>query len=125
MRPSSYRRIDAGAARALLEQRDVAIFDVRDQQSFVKGHIDGARHLTIMKLENVIKTTARDALIMIYCHHGFASREYAATFCDFGFQDVYSLDGGYEGWLREGDRCAAGRSASLAAASRKMLQPAS
>src|SRR6266568_8889111 len=46
----------------------------------------------------VLGTTAKAQPILIYCYHGNASREYAQIFSDFGFSEVYSLDGGYEAW---------------------------
>jgi thiosulfate/3-mercaptopyruvate sulfurtransferase len=49
-------------------------------------------------ISGVINGTAKDRPVLIYCYHGHASREYAQVFTDFGFSDVYSLDGGYEAW---------------------------
>ena len=33
---------------------------------------------------------------MIYCYHGNASQVYASMFADFQYNEVYSVDGGYE-----------------------------
>ncbi|MGA7657327.1 MAG: ankyrin repeat domain-containing protein [Methylocella sp.] len=74
------------------------VLDVRDAQSFGSAHIEGARNVSITNLSSVIDTTARSMPILIYCYHGFASREYAQIFSDFGFSQVFSLDGGYEAW---------------------------
>ncbi|MGJ4929981.1 ankyrin repeat domain-containing protein [Bradyrhizobium sp. HKCCYLS2038] len=73
-------------------------FDVRDQASFTAAHIAGAQHLTQRNLSALISGTTRHSAILIYCYHGHASQEYAQTFSDFGFTEVYSLDGGYEAW---------------------------
>ncbi|WP_257166171.1 ankyrin repeat domain-containing protein [Bradyrhizobium sp. SRS-191] len=73
-------------------------FDVRDQASFKAAHMAGAQHLTQRNLSELITGTARRTPILIYCYHGNASQEYAQTFSDFGFMEVYSLDGGYEAW---------------------------
>ena len=56
------------------------------------------RHVSSHNLSALIGATARTRPILIYCYHGNASREYAQTFSDFGFSEVYSLDGGYEAW---------------------------
>lgn len=61
-------------------------------------HINGARHLSVRNLSEVTSRTAKDTPILICCYHGHASREYAQIFSDFGFTEVYSLDGGYEAW---------------------------
>ncbi|MFC5322045.1 ankyrin repeat domain-containing protein [Bradyrhizobium oligotrophicum] len=73
-------------------------FDVRDQDSFDAAHIAGAQHLTQRNLSEMIAGSTKRTPILIYCYHGNASQEYAQTFSDFGFTEVYSLDGGYEAW---------------------------
>ena len=74
------------------------LLDVRDAGSFEASHIDGARQLSSANLSAVLSDTAKGRPILIYCYHGNASREYAQIFSDFGFSEVYSLDGGYEAW---------------------------
>lgn len=99
MRPRvPFQRIDVGFAAELTQRDDVLRFDVRDAASFAEGHITGAQHLTQRNLSELITATNRRAPILIYCYHGNASQEYAQTFSDFGFTEVYSLDGGYEAW---------------------------
>jgi thiosulfate/3-mercaptopyruvate sulfurtransferase len=99
MRPRiPFQRIDIGEAAELLQRDDVLRFDVRDQASFAAGHLAGAQHLTQRNLSELIAGTTRRTPILIYCYHGHASQEYAQTFSDFGFMEVYSLDGGYEAW---------------------------
>ena len=93
-----FQRIDVLAAKDLIQRDDVLVLDVRDAQSFGSAHIEGARNVSITNLTSVIDTTARSMPILIYCYHGFASREYAQIFSDFGFSQVFSLDGGYEAW---------------------------
>jgi rhodanese-related sulfurtransferase len=93
-----FRCIDVDAAAELLRRGDVRSFDVRDAASFATGRIDRAEHVTQANLSTFITGTAKTTPILIYCYHGHASREYAQTFSDFGFVEVYSLDGGYEAW---------------------------
>ncbi len=93
-----YRCIDVQQAEALVGRNDVLLLDVRDTESFRTGHIKGAHNISITDLSPVIGETPRNRPILIYCHHGYASREYAQIFSDFGFFEVYSLDGGHEAW---------------------------
>lgn len=93
-----YRCIDVGVAESLLRHEGVLRLDARDAASFAHDHVEDARHLSQASLATFIGTTARNTPILIYCHHGHASREYAQTFSDFGFGEVYSLDGGFEAW---------------------------
>ena len=95
-----FRRIDAGEAADLFRRDGVLAFDVRDAVSFETSHIEGAQRLSQADLSSLIATTAKTTPIVIYCYRGHASQEYAQTLSDFGFTEVYSLDGGYEDWNR-------------------------
>jgi rhodanese-related sulfurtransferase len=74
------------------------VLDVRDAESFRTAHIWGAQQVSTTTLSVVINGTTKSRPILIYCYHGNASREFAQIFSDFGFLEVYSLDGGYEVW---------------------------
>lgn len=95
-----FRRIAANEAADLLRRAGVRSFDVRDAASFETSHIAGAQRLSQANLASLITTAAKATPIVIYCYRGHASQEYAQTFSDFGFTEVYSMDGGYEDWLR-------------------------
>ncbi len=84
----------------LLRRDGVLRLDVRDAASFEQDHVEGAQRLSQANLSAFIATTAKSKAILIYCYHGHASREYAQTFSDFGFAEVYSLDGGFEAWSK-------------------------
>jgi len=99
MRPRTpFQPIDVQRAEALFARSDLVVLDVRDAGSFDQSHIDGAHHVTSVNLSAALGATAKTRPILIYCYHGSASREYAEIFSDFGFPEVYSLDGGYEAW---------------------------
>lgn len=93
-----YHHIDVGAARDLISREPVLIIDVRDAKAYEKSRIPKARHVTIANLANILNSVPKDMPILIYCYRGYASQEYAQTFSDFRFQEVYSLDGGYDAW---------------------------
>jgi rhodanese-related sulfurtransferase len=93
-----FQRIDVAAAEILLSYSDPLVLDARDARSFATSRIVGAQPVSSANLGALIGATARTRPILIYCYHGNASRDYAQTFSDFGFSEVYSLDGGYEAW---------------------------
>jgi thiosulfate/3-mercaptopyruvate sulfurtransferase len=93
-----FQRIDIEGAETLPLQSDPLVLDARDAVSFATSCIDGAQPVSSANLGAVIGATAKARPVLIYCYHGNASREYAQTFSDFGFSEVYSLDGGYEAW---------------------------
>jgi len=93
-----FRRIDVAEAALLLERGDLLLLDARDVGSFETAHIDNAQPISSGSLAAVISATANTRPILVYCYHGNASQEVAQTFSDFGFTEVYSLDGGFEAW---------------------------
>ena len=49
-------------------------------------------------IENFILDTAKDKSIIVCCYHGNSSQRAAQFLVNNGFNDVYSLNGGYELW---------------------------
>lgn len=97
---AEFKRISVDAARELLGAGGVEILDMRDAKSFQQAHIDGARHVNDANLGDMLMSVAKDRPVLICCYHGNASQVYAQTFVDFGFSDVYSIDGGFEAWRK-------------------------
>lgn len=96
-----FQQVELVAAQSLFMREDLLVFDVRDPKAFRKGHIPGARNVSITNLSSVINWAPKSMPVLIYCYHGFASQEYAQIFTDFRFQEVYSLSGGYEAWRKQ------------------------
>lgn len=97
-RQGSYLRIDPGAARRLIETRTPLILDVRDAGSYASDHIPGAVNVRDGDVYSLLSSQPKQRPVLIYCYHGNASQTFAQMFCDFGFAEVFSLDGGFEHW---------------------------
>lgn len=93
-----FRRIGVAEAQDLLERGDLAVFDTRDIGAYAAGCLAGAMRLSTATLSAAVAETPKDRPVLIYCYHGNASQDYAQIFSDFGFLEVYSLDGGFEAW---------------------------
>jgi len=98
---TAYQRINPAQAadlirRARADIRPLALFDSRDAASYAKAHIRGADHLTERDFGQAVANLPKTVPVMIYCYHGNASQVYAGMFADFRYQEVYSVDGGYE-----------------------------
>ena len=96
----SYQRISIEDAKELIKDDDIAIIDIRDFNSFSSGHIQNAIHIQDLNIENFIQEKDKNKPILIYCYHGNSSQAAANFFYQNGFQLVYSMDEGYEGWLQ-------------------------
>jgi len=96
-----YKRINKEKALDLLSKPGSVLFDVRDKDSYNKGHIESAINITSLNLSDYVKNTDKSAPVLIICYHGNRSQDMAEYFNKQGFEDVYSIDGGYEGWIAE------------------------
>ncbi|MCA9398786.1 MAG: thiosulfate sulfurtransferase GlpE [Candidatus Omnitrophica bacterium] len=96
-----FQEIDARQAKNIINQDDAIVIDIRDLASFTEGHIPGAKQLTQEGIDSFVKETDKSTPLIFCCYHGFSSQQAAAYFVQQGFQNVYSLKGGFEGWLNE------------------------
>ena len=99
MPTAEYRRIDAEQALTFIfsaceHDRPYTLFDARDAHAFGHGHIPTAQPLAEREIGNWLGKLPRAQPVLIYCYHGFSSQTFAKTFADFGFREVYSVDGG-------------------------------
>lgn len=95
----SYKRININEANVLTKEPNTIIADIRDEDSFTNNHIEGAINLSQANIGQFIQNTDKEANILVVCYHGNSSQSVAAYISQFGFKNVYSLDGGYEAWV--------------------------
>lgn len=74
------------------------IVDIRDEASFLSGHIQGATHLTNGTLNNFVAAVDLETPVIVVCYHGHSSQQAAQFLIHQGFEEVYSMDGGFEAW---------------------------
>jgi thiosulfate sulfurtransferase len=95
----TFKRIGAAQAQQLRQQGAVVV-DIRDPQSYAQRHIAGAHHLDNYSLADFIAAADLDQPLIVTCYHGNSSQSAAAYLVGQGFGEVYSLDGGFEGWFK-------------------------
>jgi len=94
-----FENITVNDAKLLMTEKTVNFADIRDVDSFNAQHITGAKHLTNENLQEFIQESDPDRPLIIYCFHGHSSQPAAQLLIDRGFEEVYSLIGGYESWV--------------------------
>ncbi|MED5526113.1 thiosulfate sulfurtransferase GlpE [Gallaecimonas pentaromativorans] len=87
----AFHKLNDGQAR---------LVDIRDEASFAGGHIDGAYHLTNGTLHRFMTEAEFDTPVIVCCYHGVSSQGAAQYLLQQGFEEVYSLDGGFEAWRK-------------------------
>ncbi len=96
-----YKQLNRDEAKELLVSDEVLVADVRDEESYQQGHIDGAIHLTMTALQEFCDQNEKSNPILLYCYHGISSQSVAQHLADQGFTEIYSLIGGFEAWVAQ------------------------
>lgn len=96
----NFKRIQQEQCKQLIEQREVVLLDIRDPQSFQAGHLENSIHIESIDIQQFITDFPDSTALIICCYHGNSSQSAAAYFGEQGIAEVYSLDGGYEGYNR-------------------------
>ncbi len=101
---SEISEIDATQARDRIESGEPIVVDVREQDEWDEGHVEGAVHVPRGYLESRIERLAPDTSrpVIVYCSAGNRSAFAAKTLADLGYEDVVSLAGGFTDWKRNG-----------------------
>ncbi len=80
------------------------LVDVREDHEWTEGHLPGAIHLGKGIIERDIenKIPEPDTEIILYCGGGYRSALTAENLQKMGYTNVWSMDGGYRGWVDAG-----------------------
>ncbi|WED26598.1 thiosulfate sulfurtransferase GlpE [Vibrio sp. DW001] len=95
---SSFKKINAVGAKKLISDRSAALFDIRDAGSFTTSHAETARHLTNDTMVAFLEEVEFDHPILVMCYHGVSSQGAAQYLVNQGYEEVYSVDGGFTAW---------------------------
>jgi thiosulfate sulfurtransferase len=94
----TYQCISIDQAVELILNNEATILDIRDPASFMQGHIENAINVSNSNVEAIIREQDKSKPLVIYCYHGNSSKNAAEYFYNMGFEQSYSVDGGFELW---------------------------
>lgn len=83
---------------------DLVLLDVRTQEEFDAGHIEGATVIDINQddFTERVAELDRDVPYVVYCRTGNRSAQATAIMADLGFTDLVEIEDGIVGWVAEG-----------------------
>ena len=92
---AEYIKLTAAEAKAMIDNEDLIILDVRTEEEFRQGYIDGAILIPDYELERLAaeKLPDKNATILIYCRSGNRSRIASHLLIKMGYQNVYDFGG--------------------------------
>ena len=93
-----FTQIDIHHAKELIDTKDVTVVDIRDSGTFDEEHIKSAVLVSDNNIEEFLKAADKKRPLLCYCYHGISSQAAAEYFAHNGFEEVYSMEGGFEKW---------------------------
>lgn len=92
----SYQKIDAKAAKAMIDEGSVTIIDVRTQEEYDDGHIPDA---LLFPVDQITEESAgqlvpdKAATLLVYCRSGNRSKTASNLLLELGYTSVYDFGG--------------------------------
>jgi rhodanese-related sulfurtransferase len=84
----------------LMKKTGAQLIDVRTPREFSNGFIEGAKNIDYNNdtFEKQMKKLDKTKPVLVYCAAGGRSENAAELLQEWGFKEVYDLEGGYNGW---------------------------
>ena len=93
-----FKQISVDEARKIIDESHATIVDIRDPESYQAGHLQNAVSVNQNNIEEFLKTADKKSPLICYCYHGISSQGAAEYFCQNGFNEALSIEGGFEAW---------------------------
>jgi rhodanese-related sulfurtransferase len=101
---SLVKDVNNAEATQLMNRRNAVLLDVREPKEFSGGKLPNAIHIPLSQLGNRVSELAKFVArpIVAYCDTGRRSRTAAGTLEKAGFKEIYTLQGGFAAWKKDG-----------------------
>ena len=101
--PPKVRNVDVASLKQLLDDSaELHLFDVRTDEERAIATIPAAVHLD-QDGSAKLAELAKDAMIVLHCHHGGRSQAAAEQLLQQGYTNVYNVPGGIDAWAVQVD----------------------
>jgi len=97
---TSYKCI-SGTELANHLNESTQVVDIRDPNSFGMGRIQGAKLLNNENLDAVLAELDMEQPVFVCCYHGNSSKNAAQFLVERGFEEAFSIDGGFTAWEQQ------------------------
>jgi hydroxyacylglutathione hydrolase len=87
---------------ALRRGDGLQVLDVRTQDEWEAGHVEGALHIPGNELQDRAGELPKDGMLAILCGSGYRSTVAASVLERSGFTNVVNVTGGMEAWRKAG-----------------------
>jgi adenylyltransferase/sulfurtransferase len=101
---SEIDEITAHDLKDWLSEEEIKVIDIRERDEFVQGHLPNAVFIPrgFLELQVEQHQPDRSKPVVLYCAGGVRSALAARNLKEMGYEQVYSLIGGFNGWKNAG-----------------------
>lgn len=94
-------KVTAQQAVRLMNQASGVILDIRQEEAYRQGHIQGAINIPLPTLKEGLNKVLRykDKPIIVVCNIGTVAIQAAKTLIANGFEQCHVLQNGMQGWI--------------------------
>ena len=98
------KTISPTALHELMQREAVSIVDVNPDQSWVKAHVPGAKHLDVSGYAENDLPSNKNSFLVFYCSNFMCRKAPNAALRakSFGYTNVHVMSAGISGWLNSG-----------------------
>jgi hydroxyacylglutathione hydrolase len=93
--------LTASTLKEKIEVNELVVVDVREDEEWHEGHIEGARHIYVGEIPERSEELPRDKALATICHVGYRGSLAASILKQKGYT-VYNLLGGINAWKKQG-----------------------
>ncbi|MCL7414553.1 MAG: rhodanese-like domain-containing protein [ANME-2 cluster archaeon] len=97
-----YTNVEVDEAKIMVDSGEYFLLDVRTQEEYDAGHIEGAVLIPYDELPDRLDEVPNDLPILVYCRTARRSAIASTTLTDNGYPDVYNMLGGIVDWEKKG-----------------------
>lgn len=90
------KKISVEQVKEMIEKDEkVVLLDVRSEEEFAEGHIDGAINIPLQKLSYEVEYEIEDKeeMIILYCRSGVRTIQAAMILEELGYTNVHDMGG--------------------------------
>ena len=99
----SYGDITVEQAKVLIESKpSLTILDVRTQEEYDSGHIEGAILIPISELEDRLDELSKNKEMLVYCRTGNRSSTAVNVLRANGYTNIFHMKNGITAWTQAG-----------------------
>lgn len=95
---SEFKLLDIEQAHEMINKGNVVVADIRDPQSYAAGHIENSFLLNNTTMGQFANEVEFETPVLVVCYHGNSSKGAAQYLTQQGYDEVYSVNGGFEMW---------------------------